>query len=248
MNRIARPIDVLHAVSGIVLCLAFASARAGEPLPPISKNPTMAFACMAAAGNFEYDSAAFVTKNPGPVYADLEKHVAALDRAFEAYLNEKYGFNGTSQCGQHDTLAQAKQWLVGRKENQVGRNYQLIQTDWTYSGAVSASSAASTPPATQAAAAPRNPTAFFACTSATSAVEYDSAVFESENGTANARQMRFAYAAYLQQQYKFIGAASCMPRPTQAAAEKYLKEQTPAAKGVAARRVTTGWVYKPKAQ
>ena len=138
MNANSRLFDVFCTALGLMLCFASGSARAGEPRTPVSKSPTLAFACMADGGRVEYDSAAFVTKNPGPTYEDHSKHHVAMQQAFGAYLKQQYGSGGLVQCAQYDTLAEIEKWLQWRKEYQVGRNYQLVTTDWTYSGTVSA--------------------------------------------------------------------------------------------------------------
>lgn len=239
MNRNPRPTVVAHAVFGLILCVAGSSAYAGEPLPPISKNPTMAFACMASGGNMEYDSAAFVTKNPG-AYAELNKHVSAMSGAFEAYLKEKYGYSGFTQCGQHDTLAQAKQWLVGRKEYQVGRNYQLVQTDWTYGGSVSASAAPKPTPAAKPAAASSAATAFYACTAITKDTVYDNDVFEAAGDGSTARLVQFSHGAFVAKQFGAGVWHQCAQKPSLAEAQKY---QRLVGGGRNLPHKTTHWTY-----
>jgi hypothetical protein len=56
-----------------------------------------------------------------------------------------------------------------------------------------------------------------------------------------------SYRAYVGEKYNFHGLTTCMTRPTRAEAEKYLLEYSPAARGLATRRISTGWVYVAKA-
>jgi hypothetical protein len=258
MKRITRPPHIICAVFSLLLSVGCMTAVAGEPVGAMPTAPTLFYACMSTGKFIEYDSAAFARKNPGAVYKDHYNLNLKMTAAFDAYLTEKYSFHGLVQCGRYNTLAEARQWLQGRQSHvqSLGNQYQYVATDWTYDAGPSASEPAAVAPANPASAsagapaapASRLPTAFFVCISSlANDAEYDSAVFESENSTSNSQMMRLTYQAYVGEKHNFHGFTTCMMRPTRAAAEKYLLENTPAARGLAARRISTGWVYVPRA-
>jgi putative transposase len=256
MKRITRPPHIICTLFSLLLCVACRTATA-EPVGDIPTAPTLFYACMSTSKFVEYDSTAFAGKNPGPVYKDHYNLNLKMSAAFEAYLTQKYGFHGFVLCGRHNTLVEAQQWLQGR-ENQVqaaGKQYQYFATDWTYDAGPSASEPAAVAPANPSTAsaggpytpASRVPTAFFVCISTMNDAEYDSAVFEAENTTFNDRMMQLTYQAYVGEKHKFHGSTSCMSRQTRAEVQNYLLEYAPAARGLATRRISTGWVYDPKA-
>lgn len=86
MKRIARPAHITGAVFTALLCVACASAGAGEIPGPIPTAPTLYYACMSTGGVTEYDSAAFARKNPGPTYKDHQTLNTKMTAAFDAYL------------------------------------------------------------------------------------------------------------------------------------------------------------------
>jgi hypothetical protein len=247
MKSTPRPIDVLHAVFGLLLCIVGTSATAGETLPPISTNATIGFACMASGGRFEYDSAAFAVKNPGPNYSDLDKLVQRMDSAFKAWLQQKYDFQGYAQCGQYDTLAEAKKWLEWRKSEseQPGKNYQLVRTDWTFSGGSDAAAPAVTPatPAAQSAAvATGSSTGYWACASVANGVRYESAVFAGPNDSMRQRRAFFGFRAFMAERHPALPSqGTCDWRPTRAAAEAWLSQFGAGINGGVTESVPTGW-------
>jgi hypothetical protein len=221
--------------------------------------PTLFYACMSTGGFSEYDSAAFASKNPGPDYKDHYILNEKMLAAFDVYLTQKYGFHGVVQCGQHKTLAEAKQWLQWRESEShgVGKQYKYFATDWTYDAGPSESATAANPtthdataPAVQPAAAPApaaaaasEPTTFYVCVAVSQGVAYESAVFEARNDAA--RAIYFAFRTYLVEKYNVGALVNCTPRPTSAAAQAYLKEFPVGVYGGVSQHVATGWVYNP---
>ncbi len=137
MKRITWHTQVICAVLSPLPGLASTAAVAGEPRTPMPTAPTLYYACMSAAGNnpsnsAEYDSAAFARKNPGPVYKDHYDLAVKMTAAFDEYLTQKYGFRGVVNCGNHNTLAEAQQWLQGRESQARLRNFKYVATDWAY--------------------------------------------------------------------------------------------------------------------
>lgn len=241
MNATSRPLDVLCAALGLILCFACGSARAGEPRKPVSKSPTLAFACMVDGGRVEYDSAAFVTKNPGPTYEDHSKHLVAIRQAFDAYLKQQYGSGGYVQCAQYDTLAEIEKWLQWRKEYQVGRNYQLVITDWTYSGTVSAPEEPAPPPAAPPAAVSSPGTAYYACSAVSKDVAYDNQPFAAASDVGTNRRVYFSYGIFVAESFGNLGVwHSCAQKPSYAEAESY-QQQAAASRKIP--RSVTHWVY-----
>jgi hypothetical protein len=244
MNATSRPLDLLCAALGLILCFASGSARAGEPRTPVSKSPTLAFACMTAVGNVEYDSAAFVTKNPGPTYEDHSKHIVSIQHAYEAYLKQRYGYGGFVQCAQYDTLAEIEKWLQWRKEYQVGRNYQLVTTDWTYSGTVSAAEEPTPPPAAPPAAVSSPATAYYACSAFTKGVAYDNQPFAASGDTGTSRLVDLSYGIFVAETFGNIGVGrTCTQKPSYAEAQSY-QQQVAAIRKIP--RSVTHWVYSAK--
>jgi len=189
-------------------------------------------------------------KNPGPNYSDLNKLVQSMDAAFQAWLQQKYDFHGYAQCGQYDTLAEAKKWLEWRKSEseQPGKNYQLVRTDWTYSGGGSeasagASDAATPAPAAQSAPADAGPsTGYWACASVANGVRYESAVFEGPNDSMRQRRAFFGFRAYMAEKHPTLAVqGTCDWRPTRAAAEAWLSQFGTNISGGVTQRVPTGW-------
>lgn len=241
MNATSRPLDLLCAALGLILCFASGSARAGEPRTPVSKSPTLAFACMADGGRVEYDSAAFVTKNPGPTYEDHSKHLVAMRQAFEAYLKQQYGNGGLVQCAQYDTLAEIEKWLQWRKEYQVGRNYQLVTTDWTYSGTVSAAEAPTPPPTAPPAAVSSPATAYYACSAFTKGVAFDNQPFAASGDAGTSRLVYLSYGIFVAETFGNIGVGrTCMQKPSYAEAQSH-QRQVAASRNIPSS--VTHWVY-----
>ena len=236
------------AAFGLLLGIALVPARAGEGgfQQPISTAPILYYACMSAGTRDEYDSAPFSTKNPGPDLASHTRHNSAMASAFDAWLTEKYGYRGVATCGTFATLAEAKNWLQGRKKHveqlPAVFNNKHYATDWTYQSGGPV--VVATPQATQP-AAPGVPTVFWYCVVIQNGVEYDSAVFEAPND-ASSRRASLSYAAYLSTTYKLVGGASCWSKPTRAAAQAALQAHPAGARAGITQRIATGWVYKPR--
>ena len=253
MNRIPRPTHVTCAVFSLLAYAACATAVAGEPRTPMPTEPTLFYACMSSGGRFEYDSAAFAWKNPGPVYEDHYKLNLKMTTAFDEHLTRKYGFHGLVQCGQYKTLAEAKQWLQWResRSREPGMQYQYFATDWTYVAGSSEAAPAATATthdataqaAQPAAAAASVPTAFFVCIAVVPGAAYESAVFEARNDAGSARRAHFSFAAYLSQKHNIGAMPACRSWPTRAEAQAYLQEYPAGVSGGVTQRVATGWVY-----
>lgn len=240
MTATSRPLGAFCAVLGLVLYLDCASTQAGEGPQVVSTNPILYYACLADGGSVEYDSAAFATKNPGPTYPDHSRHTQRMQDAFKDYLAQTYGFPGYVTCGQHNTLAEAKKWLAWRKEYQVGRNYQLVTTDWAYSGTVSAS-AAPPPPAAPPAAATSPTTAYYVCTAMTKDAAYDNEPFAASSDFGTNRRVYFSFGQFAAERFGNLGVGhSCVQKLTLADAQKY--QQQIATAGNLPRSVTH-WVY-----
>ena len=255
MKPLTQPTQVTRAVFGLLLCITCAAAVAGEPHVPMPTAPTLFYACMSTGRLMEYDSAAFARKNPGPAYKDHEDLHQKMTAAFDEYLTQKYGFHGIVQCGNHNTLAEAQQWLQWRESEShgVGKQYQYIATDWTYDAGPTESAPSATtttldataPAGQPAASAASGPTAFFFCIAVSKGVAYESAVFEARNDAGTARRMFFTYAAYLSEKYNVGAMANCRSRPTRAEAQAHLQEFSAGVYGGASQHVATGWVYNP---
>jgi hypothetical protein len=214
--------------------------------------PTLYYACMSTAGVTEYDSAAFARDNPGPALKDHQTLNTKMMAAFDAYLTQKHGFHGLVQCSQHNTLAEAKQWLKWR-ESQVRAitrpDAKYVATDWTYDASpaeVAAAANATTQPSPTPAPAAAAATSFFVCVASWQGVAYESAVFEARNDAGTGRGMMFKFAAYLSEKYKTSGMPICRSKPTREAAQAYLKEYAAGASGGVSQHVATGWVYDVK--
>lgn len=254
MKRITRPKHITRAVLSL-LCFACGAAIAGEPHVPMPTEPTLFYACMSSGGRFEYDSAAFARKNPGPVYKDHYDLSVKMSAAFDAYLTQKYGFHGLVQCGQYKTLAEAQKWLQWRESESraPGKNYQYFATDWTFDAALTEPAPAATTTthdataqaAQPAASAASVPTAFFVCVAVVPGVAYESAVFEARNDAGSARRMHFAFATHLSQKHNIGAMPACRSRPTRAEAQAYLQEYSAGVSGEVTQHVATGWVYDP---
>ena len=212
---------------------------------------------MSTGGVTEYDSAAFARKNPGPTYKDHQTLNTKMTAAFDAYLTQKHQFHGIVQCGQHNTLAEAKQWLQWRESHVRGlgrADAKYVATDWTYEASPVEVAAAATTTAQDATAHP-NPTpasaaaeatSFFVCVASWQGVAYESAVFEARNDAGTARGMMFKFAAYLGEKYKVSGMPICRSKTTREAAQAYLQEFAAGASGGVSQHVSTGWVYDVK--
>lgn len=234
------------ATFSLLLGIAAVPARAGESAQVrIPTEPIRYHACMSTGAHTEYDSAAFSTKNPGPDLASHSRHLSAIASAFDDWLTQKYGFHGSANCATFGTLAEAKNWLQGRKRHveqlPAVFNNQYFATDWTFEGGTAA---VATPPSAQP-AAPSTPTTFFFCEAIQNGVGYDSAIFEARNDILTARRAQFAFAAYLSQKYKLVGMATCRTNPTLAGAQSMQHAHAYGAYSQSSNRIATGWVYKP---
>jgi hypothetical protein len=233
------------AAFSMLLGVAAMPARAGEAgQVKIPTAPILYHACMSTGAHTEYDSAAFSTKNPGPDLASHSRQLSTMASAFDAWLTQRHGFHGLAQCFTFATLAEAENWLQGRKQHveqlPAVFNNKYFATDWTYEGGTAAVAA---PQAAQP-AAPGAPPVFWFCEGIQNGVGYDSAIFEAPNDSLNARRAQLTYAAYLSQKYKFLGGASCRSNPTLAAAQAAQQEYSVGVYSQTSQRVATGWVYK----
>ncbi len=254
MKRIARPTHLTCAVFSLLAYAACATAVAGEPRTPMPTEPTLFYACMSSGGRFEYDSAAFAWKNPGPVYEDHYKLNLKMTTAFDEHLTRKYGFHGLVQCGQYKTLAEAQKWLQWResRSREPGMQYQYFATDWTYDAgpsqpapaATSTTHDATAQAAQPAASAASVPTASFVCVAVSKGVAYESAVFETRNDAGSARRVHFSFASYLSQKHNIGAMPTCRSWPTRAEAQAYLQDYSAKVSGGVAQHVATGWVYE----
>jgi hypothetical protein len=213
---------------------------------------------MSTGGVTEYDSAAFAHKNPGSTYKDHGTFHQNMSAAFDAYLTQKYGFHGIVQCSQHNTLAEAQQWLQWR-ESQVRAitrpDAKYVATDWTYgagAGEAAASATTSTQDATSKPSQPAAPAThetptFFTCSAVANRVQYDSAVFEARADAGYGRRMMFTFSAFLAEKYQISAMPRCTPQPTQAAAQAYADKFAAGVSGGVSQRIATGWVYSTTA-
>jgi hypothetical protein len=239
-------IAVVSMLLGIVLVPAGAG-EAGQVRIPTA--PILYHACMSTGAHTEYDSATFSTKNPGPDLASHTRHLSTMGAAFDAWLTQRHDFHGLAQCFSFATLAEAQNWLQGRKQHVAQLpavfNNKHFATDWTYESGTAAVASPKTPQTAQP-AAPGVPVVFWFCTAIQNGVGYDSAIFEAPNDTLTARRAQLGYAAYLSQKYKFVGGATCRSNPTLAAAQAGQHAYSVGVYSQTSRRVATGWVYKPQ--
>ncbi len=255
MSRPPYPGRIPKVVLGLLFGAACASAAAGESSQVnIPTAPTLYYVCMSGTGTtpsntIEYDSAVFAMKNPG---SDLKSHSEQAQRinaAFDAYLQQKHGLRGLANCGSHESLAAAKDWLQGRKNRSVEMGYKYVATGWVFD-AGAAASADSGEGAALGAAAPAAPpaapgvrTVFWSCTVVHDRTEYDSAIFEAPNDTGTSRLVQLSYAAFLSEKYRTAGGARCVSKPTRAEAVAALQSYASHVAAGVTRRVATGWVY-----
>lgn len=245
MNRTSRVVSLMIAFS-MLPGIAATPARAGESANiKIPTAPILYYACMSAGGHVEYDSAAFSGKNPGPDLPSHSRRHTAMATAFDAWLTQKYGFHGVVTCGTFDTLAEAENWLQGRKQHVESLpaifNNKYYRTDWTYQA--DGTAAVATPPAAQP-AAPAVPTVFWFCVAIHQGVEYDSAIFEAPNNAMISRGAYFGYNAYLSEKYRIVGGSTCVSKPTLAAAQAALQGYSAYVQGGVKQRIATGWTYR----
>lgn len=246
MNRTSPGASFTIAAFSMVLSISATPARAGESgNVRIPTAPILYHACMSTGARVEYDSAAFSTKNPGPDLASHSRHLTAMGEAFGAWLTQNYGFNGLVNCGTYNTLAEAENWLRGRKQyvEQLPAifNNKYYATDWTYQSGGTAEVAA--PQAAQP-AAPGVPTVFWFCVAIHQGIEYDSAVFEAPNNALTSRRAYFGYNAHLSERYRIGAPSTCVSKPTRAAAEAALQDYPARVQGGVRQRIETGWAYK----
>ena len=245
MNRASHVASSIIAGFSMLPGIAASPARAGEGQVRIPTAPILYYACMSTGAHTEYDSAAFSTNNPGKDLPSHSRHNTAMATAFDAWLTQKYGFHGLVNCGTFDTLAEAENWLRGRKQHveqlPAVFNNKYYATDWTYESGGTA--AVVTPQAAQP-AAPGVATAHWFCIAIHQGVEYDSAIFEAPNDTLTSRRAYLEYSAYLSEQYRITASSTCVSKPTLAAAQAALQAYPARADGGVKQRIATNWAFK----
>ena len=139
MNRIARPTHCLFALCCLFLWAQIASGQRQPGVPrPVAPRQTITnyLFCSASEGTaptlLYYSGALVTTDNVRPVWD-----------AYLQFLQQKYAFKGTPgeaeqiRCTGLQSEAQAQSVLQGYvKRDRQDNRYQVIETGWTYPGAV----------------------------------------------------------------------------------------------------------------
>jgi len=195
-----------------------------------------------------------------------------FESSFVAYLASKYGYKTSATCWDsraamyiRDQAAQITRARQSKIDDYRSAGYTVIETDWAFTSATSATSPtpppvastrpapiglaspAQTVPAAAVAAAPQKVTHAVCWADFDPRTRYYSAVFDGM-GSDYADWMP-AFKTFLEQKYQYTGQVRCNKQPSQAEAQKYwdnmvgLARTTSLGDGSKAKIIETGWSY-----
>jgi hypothetical protein len=96
---------------------------APPPAPPQPQGPTSFYACRSFAAGTEYTSAGFEAQ---------AQQTPAIAKAFDEYAIRMFDHHGAVECPRFATLAEAKEWINGRRKAAISGHFSIQTTHWMY--------------------------------------------------------------------------------------------------------------------